>query len=436
MHRFMVRVLCTALFVSFGAACGESGSGPARTLGSGGAFDDTTLAGQTGVDDAHWAPGVESPEVTDEQDPPNKIPPGAITSDRPYVVWGDDRFVYVGKQDGLDSYSVDSGGGMSLLDSDSTVTNIGDLWRDGDFLYVSANDGLHTFSVDSSGNLTDLDTWTSSYGNPSGFDTPGAIWGDGNFIYVCFAYSGLHTFSADGSGKLTHIGNYDAYDAFPLSGWDWARGARDVWGDGNFIYCVFNKEGIKSFSVDGSGNLTPKSALPYINVVAGSALAEAYTIWSDGTFVYVSGYYALLLAHLPGEVNTVHYGIFTYSVDKGGILSLVGSYPLTITDPVTGVTVPGTNVRGPVWGDGNFIYMSAHRFGLFSFSADGSGDLTLEDHDDQGFGYYPDHSAANAWKGSFSTGEFLFLTDPNNNMVHAYSVDSGGTLTSLTMATP
>jgi len=70
------------------------------------------------------------------------------------------------------------------------------------------------------------------------------VWGDGTYIYAACDTEGLRSYSVDGSGNLTFIDTDDQ-----------GGGYYGVWGDGTYIYaaCV---GGLRSYSVDGSGNLT------------------------------------------------------------------------------------------------------------------------------------------------------------------------------------
>lgn len=63
------------------------------------------------------------------------------------------------------------------------------------------------------------------------------VWGDGNFIYVACSNAGIRSYSVDGSGNLTYIDVDDQGQPY-----------NDVWGDGNFVYATAF-DGIKSYSV-------------------------------------------------------------------------------------------------------------------------------------------------------------------------------------------
>jgi len=94
------------------------------------------------------------------------------------------------------------------------------------------------------------------------------VCGDGTFVYCACAYDGLYSYSVDGSGNLTHVDTDDQGDGYNA-----------VWSDGTFVFAACGAAGLRSYSVDGSGNLT------YIDV---DDQGGYYThVWGDGTFVYV-----------------------------------------------------------------------------------------------------------------------------------------------------
>tara|TARA_Y100001938_G_scaffold27659_2_gene37274 strand:+ start:99 stop:893 length:795 start_codon:yes stop_codon:yes gene_type:complete len=164
-------------------------------------------------------------------------------------VWGDGNFIYLANgSGGLHTYSVDSSGTPTHLDSDDQGNMAMNVWGDGNFIYLANySGGLHTYSVDGSGNLTHIDS-DNQGGNALG------VWGDGNFIYLAQGETGLHVYSVDGSGYLTHL---DSDDQSGVAGYapphDYAM---HVVGDGNFLYLSNYAGGLHTYSVDNSGNLT------------------------------------------------------------------------------------------------------------------------------------------------------------------------------------
>jgi hypothetical protein len=91
--------------------------------------------------------------------------------------------------------------------------------------------------------------------------------------------------------------------------------------------------GIRSYSVDGSGNLT------YIDQdVPGG---DFYEVWGDGTYIYVAN----------GSLGTR-----SYTVDGSGLFTLLDS-----------IDIIGFSYG--VWGDSNFIYSAYGTYGLRSFEA-------------------------------------------------------------------
>ena len=65
-----------------------------------------------------------------------------------------------------------------------------------------------------------------------------SVWGDGTFVYVTCFGDGLRSYSVDGVGNLTYI------DVDFQAGNDYSG----VWGDGNFIYVACGFSGLRSYS--------------------------------------------------------------------------------------------------------------------------------------------------------------------------------------------
>ena len=202
-------------------------------------------------------------------------------------------------------------------------------------------------------------------------DSYRGVWGDGTYIYAACDTSGIRSHSVDGSGNLTYI-DVD----------DQGHNYYDVWGDGTYIYCACFAGGIRSYSVDGSGNLT------YIDVHYQSG--SYWRIWGDGNFIY-----ALSVAG----------GIHSYSVDGSGNLTYID------TD------YQGGSYNG-AWGDGTYLYVACGLDGIRSYSVDGSGNLTYIDVDDQGDNYY------DVW----GDGTYIYCACYASG-IRSYSVDGSGNLT-------
>ena len=268
-------------------------------------------------------------------------------------VWGDGNFIYLANvTEGLPSYSVDSSGKLTHIDSDDQGGEALDVWGDGNFIYLAnGTAGLHTYSVDGSGNLTPIDFHDLCDGPEHICGKASGVWGDGNFIYLANSYGGLHTYSVDGSGNLTHLGSLDQ-----------GGQALGVWGDGNFVYLAGGHWGLDSYSVDGSGNLTHidtddplGSPNPSTAKLPGGCLeGDAYGVWGDGNFLYLAnGLGGLRTYSVDGSGNLTHIdtddpggnasaydvwgdenfiyvanglgGLQTYSVDGSGNLTYLNS---------------------------------------------------------------------------------------------------------------
>jgi len=197
------------------------------------------------------------------------------------------------------------------------------------------------------------------------------VWGDGTYIYCACYGSGIRSYSVDGSGNLVNK------DTDYQGGLYWG-----VWGDGTYLYVACGLDGIRSYSVDGSGNFT------YIDVDdQGDDYRE---VWGDGNFIYAACYGG---------------GIRSYSVDGSGNLTYID-----------GDDQGGSYWR--VWGDGNFIYALALTSGIHSYSVDGSGNLTYIDTDYQGGSYI----------GAWGDGTYLYVACGLDG-IRSYSVDGSGNFT-------
>jgi 6-phosphogluconolactonase (cycloisomerase 2 family) len=226
--------------------------------------------------------------------------------------------------------------------------------------------GLHSYSVNGSGILTHIDSDIRG-------DYARDVWGDGNFLYVAAGAGGLKSYSVDGSGNLTYIDSDDQ-----------CGNAWRVWGDGTFIYLANYTCGISTYSVDGSGILT------YIDSDDQGDYAKSP--WGDGTYLYLANSFG---------------GLHSYSVNGSGILTHIDSDD------------QGDEAKS-VWGDGNFIYLANGEGGLHSYSVNGSGILThIDSHD-------PGGNANQVW----GDGTYIYTANATSG-VHSYSVDGSGILTHI-----
>ena len=229
------------------------------------------------------------------------------------------------------------------------------------------------------GDLTLIDTNTQA-----GADIVG-ISGDGTYIYAACESSGLRSYSVDGAGNITLIDT-----DFSGDGGDYEA----LWTDGNVIL-VGCRWGLRSYLVDGGGNLT------YVmtDLQGGMVPGNQYEgVWSDGQFVYVCSFFK---------------GLRVYSVNVTGILT----YHST-----TGVVGGGQYWR--VWGDGNFIYVTGRASGLVSYKSNGDGTVTYKDIDKQGGGSSP-------YRGVWGDGNFVYVANvgATNPGLMSHSIDPSGGIT-------
>jgi len=142
---------------------------------------------------------------------------------------------------GIYCYRLEADGTIISEDS-KTATGDGarDSFYDGRYLCVAyGSGGVHTFSVDSDGDLTLVDS-----------DDQGGdyiyIWGDGKFVYACAYENGIHTYRVGDDGTLEYLSTYDVA----------TNRARAIHGDGKYLYVAYSLEGVKTFTVNSSGVLT------------------------------------------------------------------------------------------------------------------------------------------------------------------------------------
>lgn len=269
--------------------------------------------------------------------------------------------IYVIEGSGI-FYSVASG--LTRQDSDDQGGSYSAIWGDGTFIYVGGT-ALRSYSV-SGGLLSIEDIKTDGGSQYLG------IWGDGNFIYAACQADGLRSYSVDGVGDLTLVDTDD-------------QGSyNDVWSDGTFIFVADRNAGIKSYSVDGSGNLT--------YIPPGDDQGGFYWgVWGDGNYIYAA--------------NST--GLMSYSVDGAGALTYIG-------------IAAGDEYCTKVHGDGTFIYTVGGSNGLSSYSVDGSGNLTLLNT------HVPDGDYRDVWSNS----SYIYVADYNSGII-SYEVDGSGILKAL-----
>ena len=208
-----------------------------------------------------------------------------------------------------------------------------------------------------------------------GVDSYSYLWGDGNFLYVACGSAGIRSYSADGSGNLTYISVNDAVAGL--------QGVRNIHGDASYVYGSNFDSGISSYLADGSGNLTQVDTL--------NRPEQNSYIYSDGTYLF----------------SSAPQGFFSYTVDGAGNIAYQS------TDD------QGSTYQG-IDGDGNFIYVACNTDGLRVYSVDGSGNLSYVGVDDQG-GNYRD-----VWCG----GGLIYAACYDEG-IRSYSVDGAGALTYL-----
>lgn len=213
--------------------------------------------------------------------------------------------------------------GFNLLDrKDSSVLGV---YLDGSFLYTVKQGNIKSYTYTSGGKMTQVDTYSS--GTSFWYN----IYDDGSYLHVACGGDGLRSFSIDGSGNITLADNID-------SGGNYFA----VWGDGTYVYAATDFGGLRSYSVDGSGNYT---------LIDTENIDASYVgVYTDSNFIYTA--------------NEI-YGIRSHSQSSGVI---------------TSIDVIDNGTCSYIYGDGTYLY-GGHGDGIRSYSVDGSGNLTLVDTD-------------------------------------------------------
>ncbi len=234
-------------------------------------------------------------------------------------------------------------------------------------LYVQERDDAGNWSDSGSFSIQVVQLVHISSHDPGGYAYN--VWGDGTYLYLAGGSGGLKSYSVDGSGNLTLIDTVTSGDE-----------ALDVWGgqSGTYLYLADGGSGLKSYSVDGSGNFTWRDTLT-------SGLSpDANGVWGTSSSAY-----------LANGANGLEY----YSIDISGDLTNEGS------------VFTGNHADG-VWGDGTYLYLADGSGGLKSYSVDGpTGAFTLLDSDD------PEGWAQGVW----GDGTYLYLANGDSGL-HVYEV--------------
>ena len=243
-----------------------------------------------------------------------------------------------------------------------------------DFLVTGSTTGVHSFRV-AAGVLTYLHSERSSL-------LVKDIWSDGTFIYAACGVDGLRTFSIDGGGNLTLL---DVEDTYCIDG-------NGVWGDGTYIYVAGGTAGIQSFTVDAAGLIT------WVDDQDDAGNAEK--VWGDGTYIYLANGDTGIasysqIAGIMSQENTNDRGDYAWSLASDGTFIFLandagGLCTFTVAAGVftyKNVHDPGDVSYGVCCADG-IIYCANGAGGLFSYTVDVNGALTNVDSDYQDGTYY------------------------------------------------
>ncbi len=247
----------------------------------------------------------------------------------------------------------------------------GDTLEDGQCLPFSLSISLSGSVSISYGKLTKVDSNNPTLG---GIGHGCGVWSDGNLIYLAVTdaetggQTGLCTYSIDETGQLTFLNSH--YPGFAVA---------DVFGHNDKIYIANLSKGIGSYTVDASG------VLSYHGGHDAGGFYEK--IWCDANWVYAVNFS----------------GILVYQADGVNLILKDSHLPA------------GASSYG-VWGDGHFLYVAHGDAGLYVYTVNSTGNLTLVDSDSQGGTYF----------GVWGDGSYIYVASSNGLVV--YTANASGNL--------
>lgn len=204
-----------------------------------------------------------------------------------------------GGNNGIASYSIDSGGILSLedtLDIGTVVTGDTEaITTDGTYFITSNDgDGLYSISINGSGVLTEED-------NLTGIATNDVAYGQG-YILIASAGSGLRSADIDGEGAMALVDLDDQGGTYTA-----------VAVDSNFIYTSNASLGLLSYSMSGGGVLTHIDTENTVTDFVNDPDERPRCVAKNG-FIYA----------------TSRTGLHSYSVSVGGVITHISTIPLSI----------------------------------------------------------------------------------------------------------
>jgi hypothetical protein len=196
------------------------------------------------------------------------------------------------------------------------------------------------------------------------------VWADSNFVYFANDTGGIRSYTVNGSGQLTLKDTNDQGGNY-----------RKVHGDGTWVYAVaLGTPGLMCYDVNvTTGVFTLKDS-------DRQSTWDYYDVFANGTWIFCA---------------TQGGGLACYSVDGSGNLTFKDS------DLQSSATYYG------VWADANYIYCATSA-GLMTYTVNGSGILSHVDTDQQNSEVY-----YNVW------GDGTYIHVGCTNGVRSYSESSG-----------
>lgn len=183
-------------------------------------------------------------------------------------IYVDDNYIYgVKDRDGLYVLSYDSGGNITLVDSDDRGGYYMSISYTGSYFIIGTTVELITYTIDGSGVITFIT-------NNSTYTYQKKLLYDGAYLYGLASTSipGIRTFNIDVSGNITLIDTINNYGA----------NYRDIEVINNYIIAAAFSNGIGLYNVDGSGNISLIDNLNVLNTNSVCAVGE-YPLTAGGT---------------------------------------------------------------------------------------------------------------------------------------------------------
>jgi 6-phosphogluconolactonase (cycloisomerase 2 family) len=273
----------------------------------------------------------------------------------------DEDFIIVGTSNSIRTYTYNTSGSVTFVDSQSISGGCYKIVRDGNYIITACfSGGIRLYTIDASGNLTFQDSDNISNG------TYWSLWTDSSYIYCVGQLNsrGIITYSIDGSDNLVYESRLDINLTYT-----------DIVGDSGYLYTTVYTSGGQVCSYDGSGTVSYESAVSDGGSYVEVCLAGNFVIFASSNYLlsYSKSSGALTLEDnsITGSYSCVTYEnskIFTsksdtvdkiqsYSIDINGDLTLIHSQDIPETSSsFTAIEAYGDFISCVDNGSGLYLY--------------------------------------------------------------------------------